>query len=73
MKQVLKQKDYEKLRSIIMIFSNQKTISIKEAMEVSGKSRTTVWRYMQILVEQKIVTAIGNTNNIVYKVNDEYL
>ena len=73
MKQVLKQKDYEKLRSIIMILSNQKTISIKEAMEVSGKSRTTVWRYMQILVEQKIVTAIGNTNNIVYKVNDEYM
>lgn len=36
-------------------------------MDLTNKSRTTAWRYMQILVEHGIVEMTGNTNNVSYK------
>ena len=51
LKQVLKQKDYKKLEPIIKWFAKEEIISIQEAMELTHKSRTTAWRYMQLLVE----------------------
>lgn len=41
MKQVLKQSDYGKLKSIIAKLSQREEISIQEAMELTNKSRTT--------------------------------
>jgi len=40
----LKQSDYDKLRPIIAKLSQEKEISIQEAMELTNKSRTNAWR-----------------------------
>ena len=55
MKQVLKHNDYEKLLPIIVILAEKGEISSVEAVAVSGKSRTTVWRYLQKLVDAGVV------------------
>ena len=67
MKQVLKQNDYNKLKPVIAKLSQVKEISIQEVMELTNKSRTTAWRYMQILVDCGVVELMGNTNNVSYK------
>lgn len=67
LKQVLKQKDYKKVEPVIKKLANEEMISIQEVMDLTHKSRTTAWRYMQILVECGAVEAVGNTNNVSYK------
>ena len=67
LKQVLKQRDYKKLEPIIAKLVQDEEISIQEVMELTKKSRTTAWRYMQILVDCGVVAEIGNTNNARYK------
>ncbi len=67
MKQVLKQSDYEKLKLVIAKLSQVEEISIQEVMKLTNKSRTTAWRYMQILVDCGAVESTGNTNNASYK------
>jgi ATP-dependent DNA helicase RecG len=66
LKQVLKQKDYKKLEPIIKWLAKYETINIQEVIELTNKSRTTAWRYMQILVECGLVETMGNTNNVSY-------
>ena len=39
----------------------------KKIEELTKKSRTTAWRYMQILIDCNAVEASGNTNNVCYK------
>ena len=67
LKQVLKQKDYKKLEPVIAKLAKEDTISIQEVMELTKKSRTTAWRYMQILVECGAVETAGSTNNVSYR------
>lgn len=67
LKQVLKQKDYKKVEPIIKWLTKEETISIQEVMELTHKSRTTAWRYMQLLVECGVIETVGNTNNVSYK------
>lgn len=67
LKQVLKQADYDKLLVIIDRLEDADEISVKEVMELTGKSRTTAWRYIQLLVDSKILEVMGNTNKSVYK------
>ena len=67
MKQVLKQSDYDRLKPVISKLAEVEEISVQEVMELTGKSRTTAWRYMQILVECGVVELTGNTNNAIYK------
>ncbi len=67
LKQVLKQKDYEKLEPVIEKLASAEAISIQEVMQLTNKSRTTAWRYMQKLVECGIVETTGSTNNVTYK------
>ena len=67
MKQVLKPKDYKKLEPIIEKLAVQETVSIQEVVELTKKSRTTAWRYMQILIDCNAVEVSGNTNNVSYK------
>ena len=50
-KRVLKPKEYKKLEQIIEKLAAQETVSIQEVMELTKKSRTTAWRYMQILMD----------------------
>ncbi len=66
LKQVLKQEDYKKLEPIIRWLAKNETINIQKVMELTNKSRTTAWRYMQILVECGLVETMGNTNNVSY-------
>ena len=67
LKQVLKQSDYDRLKPVISKLAEVEEISVQEVMELTGKSRTTAWRYMQILVECGVVELTGNTNNAIYK------
>ena len=68
MKQVLKQSDYDKLYVVIQKLASEKNITIQEVMTLTGKSRTTAWRYMKKLTDTKLVEAYGNTNDAVYTV-----
>ncbi|MDE6846783.1 MAG: putative DNA binding domain-containing protein [Lachnospiraceae bacterium] len=68
LKQVLKQSDYKKLEPVIKKIVQEKTINIQDVIFLTKKSRTTAWRYMQILVRLGVVEATGSTNNIVYKI-----
>lgn len=67
LKQVLKQSDYNKLKPVIAKLSQVEEISIQEVMELTNKSRTTAWRYMQILVDCGVIELTGKTNNVSYK------
>ena len=66
-KQVLKPNEYKKLEPIIEKLAAQEIVSIQEVMELTKKSRTTAWRYMQILIDCNAVEASGNTNKVSYK------
>lgn len=72
LKQVLKPKEYEKLKEVIAKLISDKSVTIQEVMHITRKSRTTVWRYMQKTVELDVVIADGKTNNIVYYLKSEY-
>ena len=66
LKQVLKHNEYSKMLPIIEKPDQNGCVSINEAMSLTGKSRTTVWRYMKILVDAEIVETTGETNNVLY-------
>ena len=68
LKQVLKQSDYDKLYVVIQKMASEKNITIQEVMTLTGKSRTTAWRYMKKLTDTKLVESSGNTNDAVYTV-----
>lgn len=68
LKQVLKPKDFEKLKFVIRELEKKRKLSIQEVMSITKKSRTTAWRYMQSLTDLGVVEAEGNTNNMVYRV-----
>ena len=68
LKQVLKQSDYDKLYVVIQKLASEKNITIQEVMTLTGKSRTTAWRYMKKLTDTKLVESSGNTNDAVYTV-----
>lgn len=68
MKQVLKPKDFDKLKLVIGELESKDEITIQEVMAITKKSRTTAWRYMQILVNLGAVRAEGNTSNTIYQV-----
>ena len=67
LKQVLKQRDYEKLKPIIVKLAQGEEISIQEVMELTKKSRTTAWRYMHILIDCGVVEVAGNANQVNYR------
>lgn len=66
LKQVLKQKDYTKMLPLIEYLELNQYVSIQEAMSITGKSRTTAWRYLKMLSEVGIIASTGNTNNVSY-------
>ncbi|MFI3211816.1 MAG: putative DNA binding domain-containing protein [Eubacteriales bacterium] len=64
--EVLKPKEYEKVKIIIGILQGKGNITPKEAELVCEKSPATTRRYMKMLVETGYVTQEGSTNNILY-------
>ncbi|MCR5502701.1 MAG: hypothetical protein K6F53_06815 [Lachnospiraceae bacterium] len=73
LKQVLKQQDFDKLLPIIERIELTGAISVRDAVELTGKSRATMWRYLKLLVDAGVVVAEGETNNSIYKLKSEYL
>ena len=73
LKQVLKQADYDKLLPIISHVELTGQISVQEVMEISGKSRSTAWRYLKMLVDAGVADATGETNNSVYILKPQYM
>ena len=69
MSEVLKQKDYDKVRTIVNFMEEHGKITPKEAENITGKSAATVRRYFKILVGTRYIVAEGSTNSIVYRIS----
>ncbi len=67
LKEVLKKTDFNKVVSIIEIIDRDGEITPMKAKDACGKSETTTWRYLQLLMSTGFVVKTGNTNNLVYK------
>ena len=67
LKQVLTEKELSKLEPIIDYIEKYGSITVQQAIDITGKSRTTVWRYMQTLTKTEIIQSAGNTDNTIYK------
>ncbi len=67
LKQVLKQADYDKVIPLLDPLEEKQQLSIQEVMTLTGKARTTAWRYMKMLEEANVVVPEGETNNVVYR------
>lgn len=67
LKEVLKEVEYGKIQPIIEYLSEHDEINTKTAMNLTGKSSSTVWRYLNKLCEVGVLTQTGKTNKAVYK------
>ena len=67
--EVLTQKDYDKVRTIVNFMEEHGEITPKEAETITGKSAATVRRYLKILADTRYVVVEGSTNNIVYRIS----
>ena len=72
LKQVLKQADYDKVSVLLTTLEKNRQMTIQEAMTLTGKARTTAWRYMKILEQANVVIPEGDTNNVVYRLSSNY-
>ena len=66
LKQVLKQAEYTKVEPIIDILEKNGKIAIQETTILTGKSRTTAWRYVKLLEKTGLIVSQGETNNLTY-------
>ncbi|MCR5848580.1 MAG: hypothetical protein K6G75_10745 [Lachnospiraceae bacterium] len=67
LKEVLDGSDYQKVIKIAEIIDSQGSITPSEAKDVCGKSETTTWRYLSLLVNTGLIVSEGKTNNTIYK------
>lgn len=67
MKEVLKEADYMKILTIAELIDTQGSVTPSEAKAVCGKSDTTTWRYLGLLVDTRFVISEGETNNKIYR------
>ena len=66
--EVLPQKNYNKVLPIIDYLEKNGEITLQTAEMMIGKSKSTVYRYLSMLVKTRYVEVSGSTNNAVYKV-----
>ena len=66
LKQALTQTEYNKMISIIDFLESHSEITVQDAVKLTGKSRTTAWRYLKVLSEMGVIKPTGNTNNVSY-------
>ena len=69
LKEVLKEADYKKILSIAEAIDDYGGVTPAEAKNICGKSETTTWRYLKILMDTGHVISEGNTNSTVYRRN----
>ena len=67
LKQLLKQSEYQKILPIIDYLEDNEEISTETVKTLTGKSRSTSWRYIQTLCEANILEPIGDNNKRLYK------
>ena len=67
MKGVLKEADYRKVLPIVELIDAQGAVTPSEAKAICGKSYSTTWRYLGLLVDTGFVVPDGKTNNKVYR------
>ena len=67
--EVLAQKDYNKVSTIVSFMEEHGEITPKEAETITGKSAATVRRYFKMLSDTRYIVAEGNTNNTVYRIS----
>ena len=67
LKQLLKQSEYQKILPIIDYLEDNEEISTETVKTLTGKSRSTSWRYIQMLCEVNILEPIGDNNKRLYK------
>ena len=68
----LKQADYDKVSVLLTTLEKNRQMTIQEAMTLTGKARTTAWRYMKILEQANVVISEGDKNNVVYRLSSKY-
>lgn len=66
--EVLTASDYKKVEKIIPYLEENKYITPQIAEELTGKSASTVRRYLKILVGTRYVKVDGSTSNIRYMI-----
>lgn len=66
LKEVLSNKDFEKVEPLIEYLEKNSQITTKTAELLLNKSNATAWRYLQILEKAQVIKADGSTNNAVY-------
>ena len=71
--EALSKKNYEKILPIAIYLDEHKEITPQKAQTIVKKSKSTVYRYLSMLVETGFVEVDGNTNNAVYRVPDSSL
>ena len=67
LKEVLKEAEYHRVEAIAEIIDRQGFITPSEAQSACGKSESTTWRYISMLINMGYVVSEGSTNNVVYK------
>ena len=67
LKEVLKEADYKKVLPIAELIDTQGSVTPSEAKSACGKSDTTTWRYLGLLVDTGFVISDGKTNNKIYR------
>ena len=72
LKEVLSVSDYNKTESIIEYLDKHMKISPKTAEKITGKSASTTWRYLKVLVDAGVIMPEGGTNNLMYVLCPEY-
>ena len=68
MSDVLTQKDYDQVSTIVDLKEEYGEFIPKETEAVTGKSAATVRRYFKMLTGTRYIVAEGSTNNIVYRI-----
>jgi len=62
----LSEKDFKRLKPLIDYLEINRSITPKDAERLLGKSSSTAYRYLQILVDAEVVIANGSTSNLEY-------
>lgn len=65
--EVLNEVNFKRIQPLIPVLENRKEITPKEAEGILGKSTSTTYRYLSILVDAGVLIKEGNTNKIIYK------
>lgn len=58
----------KKVLPLVSVLEEKKEVRPKEAEYILGKSTSTTYRYLNMLVDVGVLKKEGNTNNIVYKI-----